>query len=269
MDRYFAKGKSGTLLYRVFSALLVLLSLFTAVKPSVSLAVDEDVDVKTIIDRMDKLYRSDASYADVDMTVVSEHWERTLVMDIWTEGMEKTFIYIKGPKKDEGIATLRIETEMWNYFPRINKVMKVPPSMMMGSWMGSDFTNDDLVKESSLLEDYNHRLIHPENEDPDNYYVELTPKEDTPTVWGKIEITIRKADSIPVSQAYYDEKGQKMRVMTFSSVRQFGSRSIPAVLEMVPLNKEGQKTVIRYRDITFDTQGDKDVFTLRNLQKRR
>lgn len=190
-------------------------------------------------------------------------------MKIWTEGMDKTFIYITGPKKDEGMATLRINTEMWNYFPKINKVMKVPPSMMMGSWMGSDFTNDDLVKESSLLEDYNHRLIHPENEEIDKYYIELTPKTETPTVWGKIEITIQKKDYIPLTQVYYDEKGRKMRKMIFSDVRKFGSRTIPAVLEMLPLNKEGQKTVIRYRDIQFDEPTDKSTFTLRNLQKRR
>jgi len=269
MIRYFKIRSRVNAFFNVSPAILILLFLFIMSNRTPVLAADEHVDVKTIIDRMDKLYRSDASYADVEMIVVSEHWERTLAMDIWTEGMEKTFIYIKGPKKDEGIATLRIESEMWNYFPRINKVMKVPPSMMMGSWMGSDFTNDDLVKESSLLKDYHHRLMHPENEEPDQYYIELTPKSDTPTVWGKIEITIRKADYIPVTQVYYDEKGRKMREMLFSDARTFGDRTIPSVMEMLPLNKEGQKTVIRYKDINFDEPIDKDVFTLRNLQKRR
>jgi outer membrane lipoprotein-sorting protein len=268
MDRYF-KIRSTSLFRRVCAAIAALLSVFILLETHSSYAADEPADVKTIIDRMDKLYRSDASYAEVEMTVVSKHWERTLDMDIWTESMEKTFIYINGPKKDEGIATLRIGSEMWNYFPKINKVMKVPPSMMMGSWMGSDFTNDDLVKESSLLKDYDHRLIHPENEVVDNYYVELIPKTDTPTVWGKIEITIRKADYIPVSEIYYDEKGRKMREMLFSDTKKFGNRKIPSVMEMRPLNKKGQKTVIRYKDITFDKPVEKDVFTLRNLQKRR
>lgn len=253
----------------LFPAILILLILFITSNGTPSLAAGERVDVQFIIDRVDKLYRSDSSYAEVEMVVISEHWERTMAMNIWTEGMEKTFIYIKSPKKDEGMATLRIETEMWNYFPKINKVMKVPPSMMMGSWMGSDFTNDDLVKESSMLEDYTHRLIHPENEETDKYYIELIPKIETPTVWGKIVITIRKSDYIPVSQVYYDEKGRKMRVMTYSDVRQLGSRKIPAVMEMVPLNKKGQKTVVRYIDIKFDDKIDKSVFTLRNLQKRR
>jgi hypothetical protein len=147
--------------------------------------------------------------------------------------------------------------------------MKVPPSMMMGSWMGSDFTNDDLVKESSLLNDYNYKLMHPADEEADKYYIELIPKKETPTVWGKIEITIRKEDYIPLSQVYYDEKGRKMRVMTFSNVRQFGSREIPAMLEMVPLNKESHKTVIRYMHINFDEHLDENIFSLRNLQKRR
>ena len=253
---------------RLIFITFIILSVFYG-SSAIALATDKEVDVQTIIDSVDKLYRSSSSYADVEMAVVSKHWERTLTMQIWTEGMDKTFIHITGPKKDEGIATLRINTEMWNYFPKINKVMKVPPSMMMGSWMGSDFTNDDLVKESSLLEDYNHRLIHPENEEIDKYYIELTPKTETPSVWGKIEITIRKKDYIPLTEVYYDEKGRKMREMIFSDVRKFGNREIPALLEMLPLNKKGQKTVIRYRDIQFDEPTDKQTFTLRNLQKRR
>lgn len=269
MDRHVEIRTGVTAFFTVVAAIFFLVVTVILLHVHSLHAAGGDVDVKTIIDRMDKLYRSDASFAEVEMKVVSRHWERTLTMKIWTEGMEKTFISITGPKKDEGIATLRIKSEMWNYFPKINKVMKVPPSMMMGSWMGSDFTNDDLVKESSLLKDYTHRLIHPEHETPGNYYIELIPKEDTPTVWGKIEITVRKADYIPLSQVYYDEKGEKMRAMTFSDVRQFGSRTLPAVLEMVPLNKEGQKTIIRYRDIRFDEPLHNDVFTLRNLQRRR
>ncbi len=190
-------------------------------------------------------------------------------MKVWTEGIDKTFIYITGPKKDAGIATLRKKTEMWNYFPRINKVMKVPPSMMMSSWMGSDFTNDDLVKESSMTRDYHARLINPEYAEPDKYYIELIPREDIPMVWARIILTVRRKDYIPVREAYFDEKGRKMRVMEFSDIKKFGKRSIPSVLEMRPLNKKGKKTFIRYRDIQFDVTLEPDVFTLRNLQKKR
>jgi outer membrane lipoprotein-sorting protein len=216
-----------------------------------SFAVAE-IDVYEIVDRVDKLYRSDTSQGDMEMTIVSENWTRTLEMQVWSEGMNRTFIYITSPKKDAGIATLRIKTEMWNYFPKINKVMKVPPSMMMSSWMGSDFTNDDLVKESSMTRDYNLQLITPENPDPDNYYIELTPKEDIPIVWGKIILAVRRDDYTPVKEEYFDEKGRKMRLMKFSEIKKFGKRSIPSVLEMWSLNKKGRKTVIRYRDIKFD-----------------
>lgn len=247
---------------------LIQVVMFIFCLPCFSQAEDAP-DVRTIIDRVDKLFRSSSSYSEVEMKVVSEHWERTMTMNIWTEGMDKTFIYITSPKKEEGMATLRVKSEMWNYFPKINKVMKVPPSMMMGSWMGSDFTNDDLVKESSLLKDYDAKFIYPKNEEPDYYYLELTPKIETTSVWGKIILSIRKEDYIPVTEAYYSEKGQQMRIMTFMDIKKFSGRKIPAILEMIPLNKKGQKTVIRYKAIRFDEKIDKDVFNLRNLQKRR
>ncbi len=225
--------------------------------------------VNEIVDRMDKLYRSDTSEGRIEMTIVTKNWKRTIGMNIWSEGLDKTFIHITGPKKDAGITTLRKKTEMWNYFPKINKVMKVPPSMMMSSWMGSDFTNDDLVKESSMTSDYNARLINPGDAKQENYYIELVSKKDIPIVWARIIIVVRKKDYIPVEQSYFDEKGRKMRVMTFSEVKKFNNRSIPSLLEMRQLNKPGKKTVIRYIDIQFDLELKLDVFTLRNLQRKR
>ncbi len=231
-------------------------------------AVDaSEPDVQDVIDRLDRLYRSEASYAEVEMAIVTPNWERTLRMQMWTEGMQKTLITILSPKKEKGIATLRIGTEMWNYFPKINKVMKVPPSMMMGLWMGSDFTNDDVVKESSLIRDYECELEDPGRDDV--YRIALTPRQDTPTVWGKIVYTVRRADLIPLEEVFYDEDGEPMRAMIFWDVKTLGGRSLPAVLEMVPLNKEGHKTVIRYLDARFDADLGTDVFTLRKLRGRR
>jgi outer membrane lipoprotein-sorting protein len=242
---------------------------FLVSSPCLLFGEGKRADVETIVDKVDKLYRSRTSQGQLEMTIVSENWTRTLKMDVWTEGLDSTFIHISYPWKDAGIATLRIKNEMWNYFPKINKVMKVPPSMMMSSWMGSDFTNDDLVKESSMKEDYVYRLIHPEDAEPLNYYIELTPKKDIPIVWGRIYLVVRKKDYIPVLQVYFDEKGRKMREMVFSEIKTFSGREIPSVLEMTPLNKPGKKTVIIYKDIKFDSELDKDIFTLRNLQKKR
>ena len=138
---------------------------------------DEHVpDVETIVKKIDQLYRSETSHADMEMHIVTPHWERTLAMTVWSKGMSKTFIRITAPKKEQGVATLRIGNEMWNYLPKTNKVMKIPPSMMMGSWMGSDFTNDDLVRESSMLNDYTYQFVTPEDAAPDHLYVQLTRK---------------------------------------------------------------------------------------------
>ena len=256
-------------LWGLISALILTILLSLAGVSACITINTEDLNVREIIKKVDKLYRSNTSRGKLQMKVMTPHWTRTLSMNIWTEGMDKTFIIITGPKKDEGIATLRIESEMWNYFPKINKVLKVPPSMMMGSWMGSDFTNDDLVKESSMLKDYDYRLVNPPGAEAGFYYIELTPKVETPTVWGRILVTVRRDDYIPVSQKYYDEEGELIRVLKFSEVRLFSGRKIPAVMEMTPVKKEGRKTIVKYVDAAFDEPLDAEVFTLRNLRKRR
>ena len=226
-------------------------------------------DVQQIINKIDRLFRSDTSSGNMEMTIITENWSRTLIMEVWTEDLDKTLIHITAPKKDAGITTLRKDTEMWNYFPKINKVMKVPPSMMMSSWMGSDFTNDDLVKESSMTRDYRVKLINPEDAEPENYYVKLIPKEDLTIVWAKRIVAVRKKDYIPVWEAFYEDKGRKMRLMTFSDIKKFGDREIPSVLEMKSLNKPDKKTIIIYKNIEFDMELKPDVFTLRNLQRKR
>jgi hypothetical protein len=138
----------------------------------------------------------------------------------------------------------------------------------MGSWMVSNFTNDDLVHELSLLEDYDCELIEPKGAEPDLYYVKLIPKEERPIVWSEVITAIRKSDYIPIWEKFYDEKGKIMRVLNFRDIKEFDGRRIPAVMEMVPQNKEGHKTVIRYLKAEFDSGIDNNIFTLRNLRRR-
>ena len=139
-----------------------------------------------LLRQVDALYRASTSEARIRMQIVTPNWERTLEMQVWSQGMENTFIRILAPKKDRGVATLKLEAEMWNYFPKIDKVIKVPPSMMMSSWMGSDCTNDDLVKEASLADDY---VVTREDADG-TIALTLTPREQTVTVWAKIEVVV-------------------------------------------------------------------------------
>jgi outer membrane lipoprotein-sorting protein len=224
---------------------------------------------RDIIKKVDQLYRSSSSYARMEMEIVTPNWQRTLELEAWSRGTEKTFILINSPKKESGTATLRIKNEMWNYLPQTAKVIKVPPSMMMGSWMGSDFNNDDLVRETSMLDDYTFKIIEPQEMESGILYIEMIPNENTPVVWGKIILSVRESDYLPVREEYYDEKGKLMRLMEFKDIRQMGGKIIPAVMELTPQNKDGNKTVIRYLKVDFDIPIKNDVFSLRNLKKGR
>ena len=235
----------------------------------VSAAQASDAKVEEIIKHIDQLYRSKTSQAEMEMQIVTPNWERTLAMTVWTKGTDKTFIRITAPKKEKDVTTLRIGKEMWNYLPKVNKTFKISPSMMMGSWMGSDFTNDDLVRESSLIDDYSYKLITPEDASPELIYIELIPKEDSPIVWGKVISAVRSSDYLPVWQHFYDEKEKLMRVLNYKEIKSFGSKTIPSVMEMIPQNKEGHKTVVRFLNAEFDSEIDDRIFTRRNLQKRK
>jgi len=228
-------------------------------------ALASEERAREIIDEMEQLYRGESSDATMTMQVQTPNYDRTMTLSGQSFGKDYGFFRILGPKKDRGIATLKRDEEMWNYFPKINKVIKVPPSMMMGSWMGSDFTNDDLVKETQLIDTYSLDLI----ETDDQYKVILTPKEQTVTVWDKIEYIISKDPLLPLSQAFFDEDGNKIRELTFHEPREFDGKLMPSILEMRPLNKEGHLTRIIYDDIKFNVPDiTEDTFSLRHLKSR-
>jgi outer membrane lipoprotein-sorting protein len=226
-------------------------------------------DIHEVIHKMDELYRSGSSFAEVTMEIVTPHWQRTLEMKMWTSGLEKTFIRILSPRKEKGMGTLRVGNEMWNYLPKTNKVMKIPPSMMMGSWMGSDFTNDDLVNELTYQDDYTCDWA--EGEDPEEgvLCVRCTPDPEAPVVWGYLVMRFRESDYLPTRIEFFDEKDRLMRTQIHSDVRTFGGRTLPSTMEMIPANKEGHRTLVRYVTADFDVDVPDDVFTLRNLRSSR
>ncbi len=227
--------------------------------------VNADDRAIEIIDAVEELYRGESSLARMTMIVETPQYQRTMEMESSSMGTEKAFIRILAPRKDRGISTLKLDMEMWNYLPKINKVIKVPPSMMMGSWMGSDFTNDDLVKQTTLTEEYDLTM----EETDEQYRVILVPKSDTVTVWGKIDYLINKEPMIPLSQNFYDDNGELIRTMEFSEPREVSGMLIPTRMEMIPMNKEGHKTVVIYDELQFDPpEIDDSIFTLRNLRSR-
>ncbi len=258
--------KKPTPLFRLFTAALSLPFFFISI--SLSQPKQAENQAESIVRKVDELYRASTSEAQVEMEIITPHWQRTLKMNVWSQGMDKTFIRILEPKKEQGIATLRIGNEMWNFLPKTNKVLKIPPSMMMSSWMGSDFTNDDLVKEFTFLDSYDFQMTVPEHPQEGELYVKCTPKQGIPVVWGYIVVAVKGGNFLPLWQKYYDEKGKLMREMWFKEVKTFGTREIPSVMELIPTTKQGNKTVLRYIEARFDVPMDKEIFTLRNLRER-
>lgn len=231
-------------------------------------AAAQEPSGRELLDRVERLLWGSTVQGEYDMTITTPRWQRTLALRVWMERPRRSFVRILSPAKEAGIGSLRIGNEMWNYLPSVERVIKIPPSMMLQPWMGSDFTNDDLVKESSILDDYTHKIIGTTSVDgEDAYQVEATPKPEAAVVWGRVLYAVRKRDSMPLKQEYFSERGELVRVMSFSDVRNLGGRTMPTRWEMRPTAKPGNATTIVLKDAIFDRPVDQAVFTQRNLQK--
>jgi outer membrane lipoprotein-sorting protein len=223
---------------------------------------------REIVDRVDMLLWGSTVQGEYEMTITTPRWQRTLALRAWMERPKRSFIRILAPAKEKGIGSLRLGAEMWNYLPSVERTIKIPPSMMLQPWMGSDFTNDDLVKQSSVVEDYSHRILREEqNAGTTAYVLELVPRPDAAVVWGKIVYWVRKADFVPLKQEFYDERGALVRTMTFSEVKPMGGRIMPTRWEIRPTGKPGNMTTVVVKSAVYDTPVDDEVFTQRNLQK--
>jgi hypothetical protein len=225
---------------------------------------------REIVDRVDRMLRGASSRGEVVMEIATEHWTRTLEMRVWSLGTAYALVRVLAPAREAGTATLKVNDEVWNYLPRVDRTIKVPPSLMMGSWMGSHFTNDDLVKESRMIDDYDIAVgFEGERQGAAVWEFVLTPKPTAAVVWGKVEMQVRKADLMPTWARYYDERGNLVRTMTFSDYRRFSGHLVPAAMVVQPADKPGEHTAVRYRDLAFDLPLSPDFFSLRNLQSRR
>jgi len=229
-----------------------------------------DAEARRIVDRVDRLLRGNSSHGHVEMEVHTRHWSRTLRMEVWSLGTEHSLVRVTAPPREAGTATLKSGQEVWNYLPRVDRTIKVPPSLMMGSWMGSHFTNDDLVKESRVVDDYDIRFAFRGARDGvDVWEFTLTPKPEAAVVWGRIEEQVRRRDLMPTWARYYDEDGTLVRTLTFSDYRRMGGRVVPATMKVVPADKPDESTTLRYLDLEFDVKLDPGFFSLRSLRARR
>lgn len=248
------------------AALLVLGAALGA--PSARAAAQEPT-AQQIVDRAESAIWGKTLQSQMTMTVATPRWTRRLELVTWIERPRRSFVRILAPAKEAGIGSLRIGAEMWNYLPTVERTIKIPPSMMLQPWMGSDFTNDDLVKESSLLNDYTHRVVGTDTvAGAPVYVVESVPKPDAAVVWGRIVMRVRRGDFLPAREEFYDERGTLVRVMTFSDIRPLGGRTIPTRWEMRPTAKPGNVTTVVMTRATYDAPIDAEIFTQRNLAKR-
>ncbi|SBS35929.1 hypothetical protein MAQ5080_03313 [Marinomonas aquimarina] len=247
---------------RALFALMVLLLV-----PSVTAA---GLTVDDLVQHMDSLWRGKTSKAVMSMQVKTERYERTMSMASWSLGQDYSLVVIREPIKDKGIATLKVEQNIWNYLPKINRVTKVPASMMSGSWMGSHFTNDDLVKESSYAEDYESAISFTGLRDgTDVYEVTSVPRPDSAVVWGKIVMILRQQDLLPVEVRYFDEQEILVRTLTFADEKQLDGRLVPMRMTLQPVDKSDESTTILYEDIEFNVPIAPSFFSLQNLKRMR
>ena len=228
----------------------------------------DEVDAKSVIERVETLLWGKSVQGEFAMDITTPRWQRTLRLKVWMVRPTQSFVRVTAPAKEAGIGSLRIGSEMWNYLPSVERVVKIPPSMMLQPWMGSDFTNDDIVKESSAVNDYSHKIIGTVIIDGKAaFQIEAVPKPQAAVVWGKIVYLVRKEDFMPLTQSYFSERGELVRVLTFADIKRIGGRLLPARWEMRTLAKPANITVVTLESARYDQPIDPDIFTQRNLQK--
>ena len=226
-------------------------------------------DALDIIKKVDQKMRGNYSYQEMEMKIVRPDWERSITMKSWTKGTTYALILITSPAKEKGQVFLKRDKEMWNWVPSIERMIKIPPSMMMQSWMGSDFKNDDLVRESSIVVDYEHNFLGEEDINGISCWkLELDPKPEAPVVWGKIIAWIDKEYN-QLKVEYFDEDGYLVNIMDQTDIKKMDDREIPTHLEMIPADEEGKKTVINILSATFDDPIPENFFSQQNMQRVR
>jgi len=223
-----------------------------------------------IVKNADQKRRGDTNYSEMLVSIVRPTWTREMQLKAWAMGTEYSLILVTNPARDKGTTFLKRDQEIWNWIPSIDRNVKLPPSMMMQSWMGSDFTNDDLIKESSIIEDYSHRLVGDSVLlGRECYKIELVPKPEAPVVWGKIISWIDKKDFMELRSELYDEDGYLVNRVLFSEIELLDGRLLPSKMEYIPVDKEGQKTVIKYQTVDYDVEIGEAFFSLQNMKRVR
>jgi len=227
-------------------------------------------DATTLVRRADQHLRGSTGYAEYTMKLVRPDWSRELTLKSWTRGRDEALVLIESPQRDRGMSFLKRGAEVWSWVPAVERVIKIPPSMMTQSWMGSDFTNDDLVKESSLVDDYTHEVVGDSTlGGRECWKIRMIPKPGAAVIWGRVLLWVSKVDDLELRLEYFDEDGALVNMLEMSSIREMGGRLLPTVLTMSPVDKPGQRTVLIYRDARFDQPIGDSFFSEQNMKRVR
>ncbi len=225
---------------------------------------------KEIVEKADNLLRGESSYAEMEMQIIRPSWSRTLRFNAWAKGDNYSLIYITFPQREKGQRFLKRSREMWNYVPAIDRMIKIPPSMMMQSWMGSDLTNDDLVNAASIVKDYDHKILRTETlRDRECYVIEMIPHEEAPVVWGKVITWISTKDYLNLRNEYYDEAHELVNEEILDEIEDVGDRTIPTRYTVIPANEEGHKTIMKFEKINFGANMEESFFSIQNMKQMR
>ncbi len=223
-----------------------------------------------IMRRVENNMRGEVSLVEMTMTTVRPRYTREISMKAWSLGDDYSLILITGPVRDKGTAFLKRKNEIWNFVPNIDRTVKMPPSMMSQSWMGSDFSNDDLVRGTSTVEDYTQKMLRSERVNGyDCFLLELIPKPDAPIVFEKVLYWVSKEHYLPVKVENFDEFGDLASTINFSEIKPLGGKVIPTQMEIIPANKPGHKTIVKTSSADYRVKLTQQFFTLQNLTRVR
>ncbi len=225
-------------------------------------------DLAQMLRRLDQLYTSTSSTAVAELTVVTPRQTRTLRMRIWSKGEDHALVVIQEPSRERGTATLRVGDNLWNYLPRISRTIRVPPSMMLSSWMGSDFTNDDLVHDSSYRHDFEGRWTG-RSSDPEGWVLRMDARHGVVGRWARIDMIISDDGTVPIEARYFDRHGRLARTMHFSDVQTINGQRVPMRMVLEPKDEPGHRTELRYLQLNLHADVPDTTFSLSRLEQSR
>lgn len=263
MSAYFVMSRQP--MRHIFLNALLLLLL-----PAAGFCQKELTATEIVTKANERIKGESSGFSAMRMDIIRPTWNRSISFKSWSKSTELSLSLVTAPKKEEGQSFLKRGKEMWSWNPTINRMIKLPPSMMSQGWMGSDFTNDDLLNEASIVTDYQHKLTGNEKVgEKDCYIVELTPKENAAVVWGKVVMWISKGDYLQMKTEFYDEDSKLVKTQTAFDIKKMGGRIIPTRVELVPADKPGNKTVITLESVEFNRPIPDQFFSQQNMKSVR